>query len=831
MKHAKCARRTARQPIRHTLRQRILSSALRGALLSLTVTAGLLPVTAAHAQQTDTREYAIPPGSLTETLNRFGAESGLLLSFSTTLTAGLHSPGLQGSHTAQAALQALLAGSGLEAVPRGNGYLLRKAEGGVQLAPVTVIDTYSREIARGPVPGYVALRSATGSKTDAALTRIPQSISVISAEQMADQGVQSITTALGYTPGVVGQYGDNDVRHDWLTVRGFTPARYLDGLRLPFGARGYAQPRIEPFGLERVEVLKGPASVLYGQAAPGGLVNMVRKRPTEEPTRELQLQLGSHERKQLALDLGGPVGDRDDVSYRVIGVVRDGKTAFDHVEERKHYFAPSLTLRPSDTTTLTLLAEYQKIDSPGGGGAPALPLNGTLKTGSHPRLPRSAFVGEPGYDHFRNEQQSIGYELEHALSERWTLRQNLRHMEVDTDSRRVQAFCASAASCDPSALLRYAWAFPETSKLFTVDNQAIATVETGRLRHTLLLGLDYSRERSAFEESQLTILGTPFNAYNPVYGTPVSRPAPGMLIDQRLSQIGLYAQDQIEVDALTITASGRYDRADTDTATHLATSGTTTRVEQKDRKFTGRLGASYAFDTGIHPYASYSTSFQPAGGTDRNGDAFDPTTGRQIEAGIKYQPTDSRSLLTLSVYRLTQQNVLTTDPANTSFRVQSGEVRMRGFELEGKFELSEQLTLIASYAHTDSEITKDNPTASGTSNQGKRLAFVPRHQASLWTNYRFGENLSGFSTGGGVRYIGQTWGNNANTTDVPGYTLADLALRYDFGKRDRSLKGLELALNVSNLFDKRYVSTCLSTTTSCYWGEGRKVTGTLGYRW
>ena len=830
MKHTEPARRAADHPLRSGLRQHMLARALRGALLGIAATATVLPLAAAHAQQAEARQYAIPAGSLTEALNRFGAESGLGLSFSNALTSGLQSPGLQGRYTTESALQRLLAGTGLEAVPRGNGYLLRKAAGEARLAPVMVTGAPSRENARGPVAGYVAQRSATGSKTDAALTQIPQSISVISAQQMADQGVQSVTTALSYTPGVVGQYGDNDVRHDWLTVRGFTPARYLNGLRLPFGARGYAQPRIETFGLERVEVLKGPASVLYGQAAPGGVLNMVSKRPTGEATREIQLQYGSHDRKQIGLDIGGAVGDGD-VAYRIVGVVRDGDTAFDHVEERKHYLAPSLSLRPSDATTLTLLAEYQKIDSPGGGGAPALPLNGTLNTNGYPRLPRDTFVGEPGYDHFKNEQWSVGYELEHELSDVWTLRQNLRYTEVDTDSQRVQAFCASAAACDPSALQRYAWAFPETSKLVTADNQAVARFETGSLRHTLLLGLDYSREKSAFEESQLTVLGGTFNAYDPVYGTPVSRPGAGMLIDQKLSQVGVYAQDQIEIDALTITASGRYDRADTDTLTQMVVAGTSTRTKQKDREFTGRLGATYAFDNGIHPYVSYSTSFQPAGGTDRNGNTFDPTTGQQIEAGVKYQPDGSRSLLTLSLYQLTQQNVLTPDPVHTSFRVQSGEVRVRGIELEGKFELTEQLSLIASYAYTDSEITKDNPTGAGTSNRGNRLSFVPLHQASLWANYDFGGHLTGFSAGGGVRYTGQTWGNNANTTDVPGYTLTDLALRYDFGKQNRDLAGLEFALNVHNLFDKRYVSTCLNTTTSCYWGEERKLTGTLSYRW
>ena len=827
------------QPRPDACRTRPLRCAIAVSLAFASLPAGAqdtLP-TASTVEAAVARTWDLPVAPLADTLARIARDSGQRLSADPALITGKTAAAVHGRLSPADAARRALAGTGLELVVTDSGTLsLRPApakthDAETTLAPVTVTAGTQQESAWGAVQGYIARRSASGSKTDSAIADIPQSISIISAQQMADQGVQSITTALGYTPGVVGQYGDNDLRHDWLTVRGFTPARYLDGLRLPYGARGYAQPRIEPYGLERVEVLKGPASVLYGQAAPGGLINMVRKRPTEEATREIQVKLGSHEQRQVGLDIGGPVDEQGTVAYRVVSLVRDSDTQFDHVEERKRYIAPSLSIQASDTTRLTLLAEYQKIESPGGGGAPALPSNGTLDTSTYARLARNTFVGEPGYDNFSNEQWSIGYELEHRLSNHWRLRQNLRYAEVDTDTQRVQAACASSATCNPSALFRYAWAFPETSKLLTVDNQAVANFDAGGIQHTVLLGVDYSREKSAFEESQLVFLSSLFNAYNPTYGTAVSRPGPAMLIDQRLTQTGLYAQDQMQIGKLALTVSGRYDRADTDTLTRMVTAGTSTRVKQKDRELTGRLGAVYGFDNGVSPYASISTSFQPAGGTDRNGTPFDPTTGQQIEIGVKIQPKNIRALLTLAAYQLAQENVLTPDPVNTSFRVQSGEARVRGFEAEGKFELSEQLALIASYAYTDSEITKDNPNSAGVSNQGNQLAFVPRHQAALWADYRFGAELTGFSVGGGVRYTGRTWGNNANTTDIPGYSIADLALRYDFGQRHSSLQGVSLALNINNLFDKRYVSTCLSTTTSCYWGDERRITGTLSYRW
>ncbi|MBP0597874.1 TonB-dependent siderophore receptor [Herbaspirillum sp. LeCh32-8] len=818
---------------------RPLAHAVAGALLVLAF--GLPAAQPAWAQASTgsaaAHAYRIPAGPLDATLDRFAREARITLAYDAASLRGLQSAGLNGSYTVDAALAALLSGSGMSAVRLAEGdYTVRAggvtpaaAPASTSLPTVIVKDRAEAETALTPVVGNVARISRVGTKTDTSLKETPQAISVITRDQLDAQGVESLAEGLRYTPGVVTQYGNTDLRYDWLTVRGFVPGRYLDGLRLPFGSRGYAQPRIEPFGLERIEVLKGPSSLLYGQAAPGGLVNMVSKRPTTETVREVELQYGNNNRKQLAVDLGGQFDEHSDLSYRLVALGRKSDTSYDYVSEERTYFAPSLTWRPNASTQFTLLAQYQKIDSKGGGGAPVLPANGTLYTSVYPALSRSTFAGEPNYDRFSNEQYFVGYEFEHRFNDDWSVRQNLRVGEVNTETRRVQAFCLSAASCNPSSLQRYAWAFPETSRMWTIDNQLQGKFSLGATRHTLLLGADYSSESSHYEESSLSVLAGSFNAYAPVYGRYSGTVPPvATRIQQDRDQFGLYLQDQIRLDRWTLVAGGRYDWADTDTLT--TTSTTRTPVRQRDSAFTGRLGLLYSFDNGITPYVSYSTSFQPTIGVSRTSDPFKPTKGKQTEAGVKYQPDGSRTMVTLSTYEMTQQNVTTPDPLNTNFSVQTGEVRVRGVELEGKVQIDKGLDLIASYAYTDSKIMKAN-TSGGVNTTGNRLAFVPQNQASAWLDYTVQDAaLAGLGGGFGARYLGESFGDNANLYHTPGVTLFDAALRYDFGKTNAQLKGLRIALNASNIFNKTYVAACLSAA-GCYYGDGRSVYLTLKYGW
>ncbi len=807
----------------------------RGALLATCVVfCPFAAVTTLHAQTAKSYQFSIPGQSLSAALVRYSSITGVDVVFDGALPGNLRTAGLSGDMPAEAGLSRLLAGTGLSyRFSSANSVVLMNPAGGVSSAPSdgsTVLQPISvtGEQALGPVDGIVARQSATGTKTDTSLKETPQAINVVTKDQMAAQGSATLTQALRYTPGVISQFGD-DSRYDWFTIRGFRPGRYLDGLRLPFGSRGYAQPRVEPYSLERAEVLKGPSSVLYGQGEPGGLINMVSKRPSATAKNEVELQLGTDNRVQTAFDLGGPVNGDDAFLYRIVGVGRITDTQYDFVKERKAYIAPSFTFKPDEATSLTIHADYQKIYSPGGGGAPALIANGTLYTNIYPELPRGTFPGEPGYDYYKSDQASIGYEFEHEFDDTWTVRQNLRYSYIGTDTQRVQPACIFA--CSPAGFDRYAWAFPESARAVTVDNQAIAKFSTGALEHTALFGVDYSYESSRYEESDLSPIFAPLNGYDPVYGaSAVTRPPIKTRIDQHRSQLGIYAQDQIEWDRFAFSVGGRYDWANTDTRTR--TSSSNTLVDQNDGRFTWKTGIVYNFDNGISPYAGYSTSFNPASGTDRFGNAFSPTTGEQFEVGVKYQPEGMNSFVTLSAYHLTQDNVLSPDPVNTNFRVQTGQVTMKGLEIEGKAELNDAFSVIASYAYTDSEITKDNPNAAGVSNTGNRFAFVPRNQASIWLDYALqsSTNWDGLSLGAGARYTGQTFGDNANKFDIPSYTVFDAAIRYDFGKANPKLEGLKAALNVSNLFDRKYVSTCIAAT-GCYWGEGRTVYATLKYSW
>lgn len=686
---------------------------------------------------------------------------------------------------------------------------------------------------------YAATRARSAMKSNTSLLETPQAVNVVTRTELEQQGSTSVAQALRFTPGVVAQYGDNDSRYDWLTVRGFTPARYLDGLVLPFGIRGYAQPRIEVYGLERLEVLKGPSSGLFGQTAPGGLVNMVSKKPTEERLREVDLQLGSFDRKQVGFDFGGPIDDDRKVLYRFTGVVKDSDTQFDHVTDDKTFLQGGVTFNVSDATRVSLNAQYQKIRADGGGGAPVLPRVGTVTPSALGYLPRSLFVGDPTYDRFTNEQTMLGYTIEHEFNDRIGFKQTARISQVDTDSRRTQI----GAVVGNTQAVRYAWAFPEKDTTIQLDNQLNANLNWGATRHRITAGVDYLRDRADYSESQLGILYRPgtssfdlFDLYNPVYGTKnIGVPPVATRIHQTREQLGTYLQDQISLDAWRLTFAGRQDWTNTDTRT-TTYSGATSQFRRSDtdvHRFTGRAALAYVLDNGVSPYVSYSTSFQPVAGTTRNFDTLKPTTGKQVEAGVKYQPANRNAFVSVAAFEIKQDNVTAPDPDTLRYpnaSVQAGQVKSQGLEFEAKAAVTEALNLTFSYTLMDTEITRASSTAT-VSQLGNRLNFVPRNQAAVWADYTVQEGpLAGLGVGAGVRYRGSVFGDLANTQETKGFVLVDAALRYDLGRLNPSLKGADLSFNVANLFDKKYVINCLSAQ-ACYWGAERTAYANLRYRW
>lgn len=778
-------------------------------------------------------DFAISAQPLDEALATYGAVSGVQLIYDSHATRRLRAMPLAGRYERVEGLRRLLVGTGLVphfTAPRSAtivGLVAQADLGSIRDGAVT-LDALevTGDTALGPTNGYVARRSATATKTGTSILETPQAVNVVGRKEIEDRQAQSVSQALLYTPGVLTQYG-TDLRYDWLYVRGFVPGRYLDGLRLPFGARGYSQPRIESYGLERIELLKGPSSGLYGQNSPGGLLNLVSKRPSAVPLREIQLQTGSFGRAQAAFDLSGPVDPDGRILYRLTGLARTTGTQVDYLEEDRVFIAPSVTFRPDADTSLTILSQYLHIDSPGGGAPQGLPTLGTLYNNPRGRIPTNRFIGEPNYDRFKLDHGFIGYAFQHRFNDVWTVRQNLRFSHVEADTQRVQAIGLAA---NGRTLSRYAWAFPERSNLFNVDNQAEARFFTGPLAHTLLFGADYLREDARYDESELRVVPS-VDIFTPVYAGTVTRPPLGTRITQGRNQAGLYVQDEIRVGGFSLTLSGRQDWANAVTRTRTAATGAVSQVKQDDAAFTGRVGLSYLFEGGFAPYVSYATSFQPTSGTNRLGTPFAPTTGDQIEGGIKVQPAGTNLLLTGAVFDLKQQNVLTPDALDFRFNTQAGEARVRGLELEAKASLSESLDVIASYAAMTSEFTKANANAAGVSIVGNELPFVPRHQASVWLDYtiRTGD-WAGLGLGTGVRYIGVSVGDNANLYKTPVVTLVDAALRYDFGYRYPSLKGVDLALNATNLFDRTYVTTCIAAT-GCFYGNRQTILATLRYRW
>ena len=781
----------------------------------------LLLMRGAAAQTERTYSFSIPPKPLLSALTDFTAATGIqVLQPSGTAIAG-QSGAVSGSLTATQALAQLLAGTGLtyRFTDARTVALERLASGATPLGPVTVEAAAAGETATGPVQGYVASRSATGTKTDTPLLETPQSISVVTRDQVAAQGAQTITQALRYTSGVTLEPNGASSMYDEIRIRGFQPLQYLDGMQLPL-IQFFATPKVEPYGLDRLEVLKGPASVLYGQNSPGGLLNLVSKRPTAEPLRELQLQLGSFERVQGAFDLRGAVSEGGQFQLRLTGLARDADTVVDFTKDRRYFIAPALTWQPSADTSVTVLAQYGR--DLGSYPHQYLPTQGTLQSNPNGRLPRNRFLGEPGFDEFERDQYALGYQAEHRFDEVFSVRQAARYTSTNV---AIQAIRQEGLQADLRTVNRSAFSFATDADIFTLDNQAQADFRTGPLTHNALLGVDYLRLNGSFNVG--FAVAPPLDAFAPVYGQSVPALGPFTDNEQSQNQVGLYAQDQVKLDRWVLTAGVRHDWADSSTRDRLAS----TTQAQDDTAVTGCAGLSYVFDSGAAPYVSYASSFQPMIGLSASGTPFKPTTGRQYEVGVKYQPPGWNSLFTAAVFDITQENVSTPDPdparAATGFTVQTGEVKAHGLELEAKASLGFGLDLTGSYTFLSSAISKSNTPGE----VGNRLPLAPKHQAAMWANYSFaGGALSGLGVGGGARYVGTSFSTNDNALSLPAYALVDFAVRYELGALSPALNGAQLAVNVTNLFDTYYISAYCDTIY-CSLGPGRVVLGTLTYRW
>jgi len=806
-----------------SIQQRLLLSALAGVFGTLLIS----PASSAWAQAAPSAQQArainLPAQPLGAALNALSTQTGVQIIASGEVVNGHGAPAVSGQLTPRQALDRLLAGSNLVARSQDNGTLIVQAQASAAtqgaLPEVRVRAQRSTESAFGPAQGYVATRSATGTKTDTPLVETPRAISVVTREQLDAQQPRTASEALRYTPGVITQSGPLGLNDATIRIRGFSTTvgqvYYKDGTRVASPAY-YGYGGFEPYGLERLEVLRGPASVLFGQNQPGGIVNMVSKRPSAEPIREVQLLAGSHQRAQIAADLGGALTEDGQWSYRLVALGRDSNTQIDNIADNRRYVAPSISWKPSDRTELIVRAEYQLNE---GAANNALPANGTVLPNINGRIPVNRSLGTSRDNTESYETQSIGYQLEHRATDVWTLRQNVRFSWFDADRRTMRnAGWPKNVNGDPiidRIIYRQSWQLLAKGDTTTVDNQVQAKFNTGAVEHTVLLGLDYHRSKGDLRGG----LGgaTPLDLYAPD-GTSTPTIPENWHTNSLDEQTGLYLQDQLKQGRWVVSLSGRQDWS-RQVRNNLRTGVNTV---QKDDAFTGQAGAVYLFDNGWAPYLSYSQSFVPVAGTSFSGEQFKPEKGVQYEAGVKYAPPNTKAMVTLSVFDLRRRNVTTPDLDNPGESVQTGEVRSRGVELEGKANLAQGLDVIAALSYTRVKVTESNdPAELGTTPSG-----VPRQMASLWLDYTV---LPGLTLSAGARRTGATWGDDLNTFRVRGYTLLDAGVRYDLGKASPSFKGWQLALNVQNLTDKIYADC--GSEDFCEYGIRRNGTLSLRYRW
>ncbi|WP_247749874.1 TonB-dependent siderophore receptor [Rhizobium sp. L58/93] len=648
----------------------------------------------------------------------------------------------------------------------------------------------------------VAKSSRSSSKTDTPLLDAPASVSVVTAKEMKERGVTNLDQALAYTPGVSTDIYGSDDRYDHFLIRGFyqtTDGTFRDGLPMRVGG-SFTASRLEPYGMERIDVLKGSNSTLFGLSGPGGIVNALTKVPQDKDFGEIYTTVGNGH-VETGTDFGGAL-DKDGIwTYRMTGKWQNANAGIDHTNDDRVYVAPALTWSPDSDTSVTILTDYNKRDGNPGHAIP-------YKSG----IDSETYLGEPDFDRVDTIERNVGYQLRHDFGNGFEFRQDARYTNLDMTYQQIYLGAADPASS------RAALAIYGHSKRFQIDNQLQYDGSYGPFESRTLLGADYGRDSNSERRLDGTASGV-LDDSKPVYcGTRcISFGAP---VDTRtrLTTAGTYLQEQLTIDDRWIlTLGGRYDHADT------MSESSGIRDNAVDTNFSKRAGLTFKATSELSIYANYSESFQPLAasrstflGTPK------PQEGTQYEIGAKYRPEGMDALFTLALFDLTQKNVAQW-ASDYSYQYQVGKVNVKGIEFESKVALTDRLNLTAGYSYWDARI-KDDAT---TGLIGNRPELVPNHMATLWADYTIpGKGAIGdINVGMGARFVGKTFGDNANTLPLASRTVFDAAFNYKFKN------GVALAVNATNIFDKEYVASIDDYSLAAYYGDRRAVRATLRYTW
>ncbi|GBU17903.1 MULTISPECIES: TonB-dependent siderophore receptor [Methylobacterium] len=820
---------------------------LARALLATVALALPVALPALAAPETRSVGFDIAAQDLNRAVLAFGERAGVRVFFDTERLAGKRSASVAGTLTPEEALARLLAGSGL--TPRWtstSAVALRQAgdpETTGQIAAGQIaLDELSVE-AQQPTfgtAGFVATRSTAGMKGNDSILETPATVSVITREELNVRGVQDLNTAVAYTPNIQAVDYPGGQGGPTFTLRGFNANNfdnvYQDGLR--YGFNSFDQ-NVEPYAYERIDVIKGPISVLYGAGQPGGILNLVSKRPTFTPFNEVFIQGGNRNRVQAGFDLSGPVEGAPQFAYRVTGLIRNSDSQFRYTPDDRTFIAPAITWRPDSDTSLTVLAKYAEYR--GGGSEQSLPIVGSIIPSTRGFYQRDVFVGQPNFNTGLLENKEIGTILDHRFAPGWLFHSAFRAFETTS---KYDATGASPAATPGSflAVSVFPYLRDQSSQGLLADNHIEGQFGTFGIEHNVVFGVDFQNYYR--RDARTYPLGYPLAAanrlidlYNPVYNLAIAFPArTNFSTRASQQQTGLYFQDQMKWNGFILTGSVRNDWVDQEIRSTfnfpnlpLPTLNRTTVDQQSFSALSYRVGLGYELGYGIVPYASYSTSFNPQiAGQRANGSALDPREATQVEGGVKWQPPGSNALYTASYFEITQTNIPLADPLNPGFFIQTGEALAKGFELEGKANLFEGFNLIFGFAHLETRVTKNQ---SNPALVGNRLANAPENTVSLFADYTFapGTWFDGFRAGAGVRYVGQRT-DATNVDNIPGYALVDASLSYDLARLDPAWKGAVLSVNATNLFDQRYFTSGFYTGY-VFEGFRRSVYGTLTYRW
>lgn len=783
--------------------------------------------------------FSVPAQPLASALTQFGRQAKLQLSYKPDMVAGKISAGVMGSYTPTHALSILLSGTGIRGkYINESSIVLVQADTRALSAIKVEGQSNAEENAWSEVEGFVVLRSHAGNKTDTPIIETPQAISVVNSDLIQSRGSDSVNQSLRYTAGIH-PFANFDSTTDLYTIRGIESDNgiFLDGTQHRVNRFDSA---IEPYGVERIEVIKGPSSVLYGANSPGGLINAVSKQPLGKKHGEVGVSIGSHQRKQVTADIGDTASSNQALSYRLTTLIRKSDTQVEHIQDDRKFFAPSLTWDISDKTSLTWLSYYQHDETDFAFGAPRV---GSMISSAKGKFDDDLFIGEPDFNGTDRTHYSIGYMLNHAVSDDLSFRQNVRYFDSSVKRKEMWDVNILGLRYDPGqtgVLYRLPLQREQNSHSLTIDNQLQLMVDGDRVQQKILVGVDY--RKTDFDQAISTDLGIllnpakyPLDLYDPVYGvTPVDINTVYSTEDSDSKQLGLYAQNQLTInDNIIATLSGRQDRVSNTTKTGAFSTATASLVKlpgqrSSSHQFSGRFGIAYLSETGLAPYYSYSESFLPVTGVDTNNHTLEPETGQQNEVGLKFQSETGNSFVTMAVFDLVRENVVSTNASGTE-TTQIGEIRSQGFELEATASFDNGLNMTSAYTHTEARTKRSLRDYE----EGLTPVRIPEDTASVWLAYRPEmASIQGLSFGMGGRFTGRTY-DQSNHISIASYSVFDTAITYD-------VRQWAFSLNANNVFDRRYIAQCSSNidtatglpqVTDCSFGQRRQVNLTAQYRW